>query len=462
MKLLCVEIPLPTRNSENVLGVMVSDTPPIQLLGQAQIAKGTDWNIEFVPASLEWSVLLDPDAESRRQQFAATLAARGADAILFVINSFNWPLAAKLLKALSVISFSDKRPLIIASGSHATSFPAAIFSTNAVDFIIRSGYETSLAQLLNNCTDSSANDARVDNVDSLGILCRDGPRGSEPRRSHDFLVDSLQQISEWPRWDKGLATADTFGFPLEKQLHPINASSLPSFSQEDLKAWLDTVPDVVQSMREPCLWLSLPTDIWSRETLELIGGTALKSIRQHASAPMFAVRATPHDLLRPSVIPSLSVLNIDTVEVIVGGEANKTFSLSNKSVLAQARECVETIKRAGLAAKTKLVCALALPGETLSDSMETVQQSFILAATNSLAGVKYDWWYNVPGSQLYRPSTSSWDDANSTTDAWFLDQSVFNNFNGTINVDERRVLAGSIELARGLHSNIDATGPYLW
>jgi hypothetical protein len=115
------------------------------------------------------------------------------------------------------------------------------------------------------------------------------------------------------------------------------------------------------------------------------------------------------------------------------------------------------MKRVGLAASTRLSFLLGLPEEGMEQAMETIDFSSNLAAENSIAELKFEWWLNVPGSSFYKPVARSGNTADGIS--WFADEEALAHVPASITWEDRRALASTIEFLRTLHLKMKIHGP---
>lgn len=454
MKVSCIEVPLPARAADGSDEVRASNSRPLQLSALAAAAERAGATVEMQPSRPAWAALLPEGAEAARRAFVAQTVTQDDDVIILTADSFNWPLVASLLGLLDA---GDQR--VVVAGSHATLFPRQVLSYGAVDAVVCDGFEGAVEHLLKSWdTDSAAGGG----AGISGVILKGEEDAARCVAARDGLLSQTGRMPEWPRWDEGLSSAEVFGFPLESRPHPLNLPLLPPDGVASLAEWLGAILPLLDTLREPRLWLSLLAGEWGRELMETLGEAALKAVQTHGFSPLFAVRATADQLLAPSVLPSLGVLEMHRVELLAGAGPGAPAERHPENYdFARIEECVKELQRCGLASKTRLSCVIGLPGEDLARIMDVIRHTTGVAVEHLLPEVKFEWWYNTPGSPLYQPS-GEWEGfVNDTSQVWHLREDLFERLSSGLDREGRRAVVGTIEFLRGLHENLKITGPFI-
>ena len=461
MKVLCWEIPRPTKTfDDGTLKIVIGDSPSLQLLSLAAAAEKAGASIELLPSSSSCAALLPSQPDASRSALAERIRSTEADVVVMNVNSFNWPLANV---ALTLLASGDagSRPRIIIAGPHATVFSTRIFDTGVVDACIFDGYEGVLTQLLQSWHDGKWENSFEGVSQMSGVVFKNGVENQSGAPSG--FLSQLSQMPEWPRWDKGLSCSEVLGFELQSQPHSCNLPELPSETNEAVVNWLENVFLSLDTFREPCLWLSSLSGIWGRGLMDVLGGIAYRSTTEYGFTPTLGVRAATEELMANSVLPSLAVLEVKQLDVLAGtGSETPLQPNGNHGALDQLKDCVKEIKHCGLASKTRLVSVVGLPGETAAGIMEKVRYVTSLAVEHSIAELKFEWWYNVPGSTLYQP-LAAWENLiNDTSAIWFLRDDLFDNLPNTLEREARSTVVVGIEFMRNLHENLRIRGPFIF
>jgi hypothetical protein len=463
MKVLCWEIPLPTKTfDDGTLDIVIGDSPSVQLLSLAAAAAKGGALVELLPSSSSCAALLPSQPDPSRSALAERIRSVEADVVVVNVNSFNWPLASAALTLLTV-GDAESRPTVIIAGPHATMFSTQIFDSEVVDACIFDGYEAVFTQLLQSRRDGKRKNFFEGVAPMPGVVFRNGLGNGGQRGVPAGFLTQLSQMPEWPRWDKGLSCSEVLGFELQSQPHSSNFPEFPSESNEAVVTWLENVFLSLDTFREPCLWLSSLSGIWGRGLMDVLGGIAYRSTTEHGFTPALGIRGAPEELMANSVLPSLAVLEVKQLDVLAGTPAPTSLQPNgNQVALDQLNECVKEIKHCGLASKTRLVSVVGLPGETAAGIMEKVRYLTSLAVENSLAELKFEWWYNVPGSPLYQP-LAAWENLiNDTSAIWFLRENLFDNLPNTLDSEGRSTVVVGIEFMRNLHENLKIRGPFIF
>src|SRR5215510_8614876 len=102
MKVLCWEIPLPTKTlDDRSLDVVIGDSPSLQLLSLAAAAARAGATVELLPSSSSCAALLPDQTDVLRAALAERIRSIKADVVVLNVNSFNWPLASAALSFLA-------------------------------------------------------------------------------------------------------------------------------------------------------------------------------------------------------------------------------------------------------------------------------------------------------------------------------------------------------------------------
>ena len=129
---------------------------------------------------------------------------------------------------------------------------------------------------------------------------------------------------------------------------------------------------------------------------------ALRALEEHDTSLRYHLRLSVEELLCPKLIPSLGLLDLKRIEVLVGSAADTVLQRIGASHSASLIErCAADIGRAGLGPLTRLSFVLGLPHETPEEALETVRFAVRVALMTGISEVRFEWWYNVPGSPLH-------------------------------------------------------------
>ena len=447
MKALFIEVPLLRVAPGDSLAAVKGEVPPLQLLCCAEQAAGAGCEVAFLPDSDAWDVLpSNPDAGGAA--LLAQITASEAEVVFLSLHSFNRPLVSALLDQLRK-AFPENRPFRIALCGMSAGVLRGTedWRDSAVDAVFGGGDAEDVGRFIRG--------RQVEGGDISGPGSADG-QGRDPR---PCLLASTKQLANWPRWDSGLQTSDPFGFPLLFQPHPWNLPRTPPLSPDAVKLWLGMIGDGLAALREPRIWFSSLAG-YGLELMDKLGEFSFDYIKQHGVAPQYGVRATPSQLSSPAVLSNLAVLNVTRVDLLVGSGSESWLKRRvEQHALEQARECARRIKEVGLAAHTRLLFVLGLPGEQMSDATETVNFSTGVAVENSISEIKFEWWLNVPDSEFYE-ETGVWEESmNGSRLPWFADAEVLRRVPSGISPEDRKVLNKTIEVLRAFHSDLRILGP---
>jgi hypothetical protein len=458
VKALLLEVPIARIGPDGNREIAAGDTSPLSLLRLAEAIQRAGCPVEFIPATQDWEALLPGCDPTAARQFVERTLSREPDALFLNLSSFNRPLVERLLAALAQTESSRRRPRIVLVGAHRKAFSALSKKPDIVDAAICCGYEDRAEQLLESWESAGSDQAPQPLSPTPGLATHEFAHLEDAPANQVELLTAIQQLTAWPRWDQGVQTAETYGFPLDSQPHPWNLPADPQIDCGSLKEWLDLIDSPIQAMREPQVWISTSQPVWNRELVSALGEFSLRYIKRDRIAPKFAVRAYA-DRLNLKVLPSLAVLNVVRVDLLAGSGNHATLArFTDQYTLGQLSDCVREMKDVGLAGNTRIVCVLGLPGEGIEEAMESVTFCSNLAVENSVAEVKYEWWMNAPGSPFHKPDHSG--PAGQET-PWFGDENAINQIPASISPDDRRALMSTIQFLRTVHLGLKIHGPSL-
>jgi len=219
-----------------------------------------------------------------------------------------------------------------------------------------------------------------------------------------------------------LALSPTYGFPVDSQPHPWNAPGPPAAPLEcDAEALNRLARGLARGTERrgsSVLSMRHPPGGWSRDGMNALGWIALTALREEDTVVRFFLRATPAELLADGVLPSLSLLELERLEVLAGAtsaeparrDSRESFMALLDSEILE-RSCLE-VARNGLAPVSRIVVVLGLPFETAEEVVDKIQVATRIAVASAIRRLRFEWWRDVPGSPLYHagPSRLTGDD----------------------------------------------------
>jgi hypothetical protein len=399
--------------------------PPLSLLSLAAAGRDAGIDVHLIPAG-HWEAV-----EEAKNEIA------GSDAIAVWLDSFNWPGARDILRRLRRTGQT-----VLAIGPHAELFSSQVLATGLVDRVLISyDWVEDLKRI--------AVDAELCGVEHV-------MRGTA---WHNLRLPNAHVVMRWPRWDLGFCNQETFGFPLANQPHPWNTPLLPRRTLAETAEWLRSMVSTVGILRRPLLWLGSALESWDRETMDMLGDFTLAVLREQGTAPLFCVRITPGEALEQSVLPSLSLLQVEKIDLLVGAGHDAALGrLGARFAVKEIQRASAELHKLRLADKTTLCCVVGLPGETSAEACETVRFAVHVAAVHRIPQVRCEWWYNVPGSPYYQSSIKWEEDLLGGQTGWFDDPRSPTMLPSAFGLGDRQKVLEMTELLRIFNPSIRITG----
>ena len=404
MSTVFAEVPL-LIDSPGAGRLVSADVPPLELLALIEQA---DQNGAQNFTGCAW----DGKKAESLPEFASRICSLAPDTVVLWANTFQWPAASAIAAALNALDRVP--PQVQISGPLPQSF-----SMGRTDFALAGA-------------------------------------------SHALACLTASRLETWPRTELAFSLSPTGGFPLYCQPHPwnlpLNAGPVIGYSK-------DAIAELARALGRsgrPVLAAREPPHGWTRDGLETLGEIALLALREHDRMVRFHLRATPAELLMPGILPGLVLLGIERLEVLAGATSGSTLRLGSSTASANLSEhCSLEIARAGLARETELVFVLGTPGETVWEAMRIVQAGVRMAVTAGVPRIRFEWWYNLPASPLYR-GTTNWENfLRDAQPAWFVNPDLWSQVSTELTGQHRSSIREAIEFSRLLYSDLQIAGPEL-
>ena len=190
-----------------------------------------------------------------------------------------------------------------------------------------------------------------------------------------------------------LSLSPTHGFAVDAQPHPWNVRSDPPQVFPLDNELISQCVTLLVGGKHRILAARDPPGGWSSAGIDGLAQIALDALVGHHALIRFHLRATPEQLLRPYVLPNLSLLELIRLDVLAGtinsGSLKQMGSLDTQQTI---EECCFNIAKLGLSSVTRLLFVLGLPGENGEDAVRTVQFAFRLMLMNGIRTVRFEWW----------------------------------------------------------------------
>src|SRR6266487_2358307 len=247
LKVVCVEIPVPVSSSPNEPEVMFGQTPPLQLLSFAAASGEANCEVELIPSDVWWPPQSSGPTSDAYQLGAQRILSCHPDLVVTAVNVFTWPVASRLLEALA--QASGESPLrFVVGGINLPERLNAISKKRNANALFCAGEEESFKSFLIDGPSSTRQSAT--------------PRTAATKQA---LMSSIGQLKTWPRWEKGLANHETYGFPLDNQAHFWNLPLVSAPNLSETAEWFQGVRPFLRTLREPLIWLSMSSDSWNND-----------------------------------------------------------------------------------------------------------------------------------------------------------------------------------------------------
>jgi hypothetical protein len=133
----------------------------------------------------------------------------------------------------------------------------------------------------------------------------------------------------------------------------------------------------------------------TQDRLRLLAELITGALRTRKSLVELVLRVWPEDLAAERAIDHLSLLPVAGLDVLLGSLHQP--SLTSGASVDERVQLVAALARAGLGHVTTLSVAVALPGETIRDSIGVLDRALRLAAEHRLAAVRCALWIGDGG-----------------------------------------------------------------
>jgi hypothetical protein len=410
-KLALVEVPVIHRSRDGWSSVP-PDVPPVELLALAEEVTNQGSEVALIPAHTDDFI----GGTESMGELATAIGRTDAEIVVLVASAFQWPAASLIARELSGVGWAPDRVIV------AGPLPPAV-GRGREDFTL------------------------ADHRTLGGIF-------AEPDSARSLPTSS---VLGWPRRTRALSLDQTAGFPLDLQPHPWNLPRSPGWTTRDDEAGIGELVRGLGSGQRRVIGLRRPPGEWTPQGLDFLGAVALNSLVDHDTEVAYHVRITPDEFLRPGVLESLGLLNLECLDLLAGSSIEHSLRIAGAFHDAQDVErCGIEVARAGLSQLARLNFVLGLPRENVEETLGSVRFAVRLALMTGIRRLRFEWWQNVPDSPICHPAPE-WDERIAEGSGTWLEEVPKCDVE-VLDESQRRGIADAIDLIRMLHA-LDMTGP---